>query len=141
MTIRVSNAQQEVRINLSQMKKLARAAARFLKIDGKGAFSIAFIDSRAMHRLNRQFKKHNWPTDVLTFRYDNEPVVGDVLICPKQAHAYAKENGIRFNEELSRYVAHGLLHWLGFKDHTKTEQQVMRAREDRVLRHCKVLAA
>ena len=140
MTLRVTNAQREVRVNLSRMRRLALCAVRHLKIRPPGVFSITFIDSKHMQALNRQFKKHNRPTDVLSFRYDGEPVVGDVLIAPKQAKAYAKENNIAYTEELSRYVVHGILHWLGFEDRTRAEARAMRLREDVVLRHCGALA-
>ncbi len=139
MTLRVTNAQREVRVNLSRMRSLALCAVRHLKIRSPGVFSVTFIDSKRMQKLNRQFKKHDRPTDVLSFRYDEEPVVGDVLISPKQAITYAKENNIAYIEELSRYVVHGMLHWLGFEDRTKVQQQAMRKRENRLLRHCGVL--
>ncbi len=139
MTVRVANAQHEVRVNLSRMRRLAQSAVRQLKIRGPGIFSITFIDSAAMRTLNRRFKKHDRLTDVLSFRYEGEPVVGDVLISPRQAQAYAREHAIAYTEELSRYVVHGLLHWLGFKDRTLAQQRDMRAREDRVLRNCGIL--
>ena len=139
MTLRVANTQREVRVNLSQMQRLAKSSLRRLKIAGPGLFSITFIDSATMQALNRRFKKHNRPTDVLCFRYDGEPVVGDVLISPKQAKTYAREHAIPYTEELSRYVVHGILHWQGHEDRTATQQRSMRAREDRLLRQCGIL--
>lgn len=139
MKIQVCSAQREVRVNLSQMRKLARSAARRLNMRGPGLFSITFIDSATMRKLNRRFKKHDRLTDVLSFRYDGEPVVGDVLISPRQARAYAQSHGIAYTKELSRYVVHGLLHWQGHDDRTRAEQRAMRTREDRVLRHCGIL--
>ncbi len=139
MTLRVTNAQREVRVNLSRMRRLSGCAVRHLKIRSPGVFSITFIDSKRMQALNRQFKKHDRLTDVLCFRYDGEPVVGDVLIAPKQAKTYAEENNIAYTEELSRYVVHGILHWLGFEDRTRAEARDMRLREEVVLRHCGAL--
>ena len=139
MTVCVANAQREVRVNLSQMRRLAQSALRRLKIRGSGQFSVTFIDSATMQALNRQFKKHDRPTDVLSFRYDGEPVVGDVLIAPKQAQAYAREHGIAYTQELSRYVVHGILHWQGHEDRTTAEQRAMRAREDNLLSLCGIL--
>ena len=89
-----------------------------------------------MQRLNKRFGGHDRPTDVLCFRYDHEPIIGDILIAPRQAQRYAREHRLPYAQELSRYVVHGLLHWLGHEDRTRTQQRMMRAREDRLLTAC-----
>ena len=137
MIVSVTNAQREVRVNLSQMRRLAKAAVRRLKIRSSGEFSITFIDSATMRLLNRQFKQHDRPTDVLSFRYEGEPVVGDVIIAPKEAKSYAREHAIAYSVELSRYVVHGILHWLGHEDKTAAQQRTMRRLEDDLLARCK----
>jgi rRNA maturation RNase YbeY len=92
-------------------------------------------------------------TDVLSFRYvpgrgprlkghsitavlaaSGQGVVGEILIAPVQARDYAKRAGLDAARELGRYVAHGLLHWLGYDDRTLVQQRQMRRREDRLLR-------
>jgi rRNA maturation RNase YbeY len=114
-----------------------------------------------MRTLNRRFLRHDRPTDVLTFRYDGarpsrtgsgrggsglganrhsqpraqspEPIIGDILIAPDEARRYARAHGLAYSLELSRYVVHGLLHWLGHDDRTPRQQTRMRRMEDRIL--------
>ncbi len=147
MTVSVTNAQREVPVDASRMARVARLAVKHLRIRTRGRLAITFIDSRRMRTLNRRFLRHDRPTDVLSFRYDGEPaclpkpirrrqVVGEILIAPRQARTYATQHGIAYDEELSRYVIHGLLHWLGHNDGTLAEQRRMRARENRLLRRC-----
>ena len=108
-----------------------------------------------MRGLNRRFLGNPWTTDVLSFRYDvrkstprgqrlrhaqAQKIVGEILIAPEIAMAYAKRHGLPYREELSRYVVHGLLHWLGETDYTKRARERMRRREDKLLVHCGVLS-
>ena len=133
MTVLVTNTQHAAPVHVGEMAQFARRAIRRLRIRAKGTLAVTFIDSRRMRRLNKRFMRHDRMTDVLSFRYDDEPVLGEVLIAPAQARAYARRHGIPYRQELSRYVAHGLLHWLGHEDRTVAQQRKMRALEDRLL--------
>ena len=133
--VSIQNLQREAPVDAARMTRLARCAIRRLRIRERGTLSIAFIATRRMRALNHQFLRHDRPTDVLSFRYDGEPIVGEILIDPSQAKAYANRHNVPYAEELSRYVVHGLLHWLGHEDQTAAQQRAMRAMEDRLLTH------
>ncbi len=120
------------------MEKLAGCAVNRLKIGKAGLFSITFVSSSRMRRLNSQFLRHDWVTDVLSFRYNGEAVVGEVLIAPREAKRYAKRNSLSYRQELSRYVVHGLLHWMGHQDRTVRQKQRMRRLEEELLKRCGV---
>ena len=143
MHVTVTNAQRALPINTAEVKRLARRAIRTLRIRTPGTLAITFISDRRIRTLNNRFLRHDRTTDVLCFRYDpqmgngNHAIVGEILIAPGQARAYAKRHGLSYTEELSRYVVHGLLHWRGYADRTKTQQRQMRAQEDRLLARCR----
>jgi rRNA maturation RNase YbeY len=130
-------------VNTARMGRLARCATRRLGIRAGGELVIVFISAHMMRTLNRRFRRHDWTTDVLSFRYDNnapepkaqspERIVGEIFIAPSCARAYAARHGIPYVNELSRYVIHGLLHWLGREDRTLAQQTAMRRLEDRLL--------
>ena len=147
MVVDFVNEQHRVPVYLKQMKQLARRAIRRLKIKTPGRMTVTFIDNRKMRRLNSRFLSHDWSTDVLSFRYETEglqlsraairhQVIGDVIIAPAKARTFAKRNRIPYTEELSRYLVHGILHWLGHEDKTKAQQQSMRIMEDQLLMQC-----
>jgi len=133
MTIRMVNAQRSAPVPAERLARLARRAARRLRLRGGGTIAITFIDGRRMRRINRQFCRHDWVTDVITFRYDGEPVAGEIFVAPSQARQYARRHGVPYLEELSRYVVHGLLHWTGKDDQTAAQQRAMRRMEDALL--------
>ena len=136
MTLQVVNRQRDAAISLTWLTRLARRAARHLKIRGQGVLVVAFIDQRTMRALNRRFLRHAGLTDVLSFRYDNEPVIGEVLVSPAFARRYATAHGLAYRDELARYVVHGLLHWVGYNDRTQRQRRHMRELEDQLLLEC-----
>ncbi len=134
--VHVQDAQQRDPVPTRRLAAFATRAARRLKIGGSGRVLITFIDSRTMRTLNRRLLRHDRLTDVLSFRYDHEPTVGEILIAPVAARRYAAAHKVSYEDELARYVAHGLLHWLGHEDRTATQRQKMRHLEDDVLTTC-----
>ena len=136
MTVAVVNAQREAPVDPARVARVARCAIKRLRIRTPGTLSIAFVGRHRMRTLNKRFLRHDRLTDVLSFRYDGEPVAGEIVIAPATANAYAKRHGVPYAEELSRYVVHGLLHWLGHEDATRTQQTRMREMEDRILTRC-----
>jgi len=144
MDFRITNAQRTDPVNTTQIRRLASHAARQLAIRTRGRIEITFLDARRIQALNKQFLRHDRSTDVLSFRYDVAPassrngpsVVGEIFIAPSEAKAYAKRHGLSYAQELSRYVVHGLLHWLGEEDRSPAQQQRMRHLEDGVLEQC-----
>lgn len=86
-----------------------------------------------MQRVNRQFLRHRGLSDVVCFRYGREPVLGEILVSPAFARAYAKAHRLSYRQELARYVVHGLLHWKGYDDRTPRQRGRMRKMEDKLL--------
>jgi probable rRNA maturation factor len=136
MVVAVANAQRAHPVPLRRMRRLAQRALRRLKVRGPGTLAVTFVGAARMRRLHRDFLRDDAMTDVLTFRYPGEPIVGELVIAPAAARAYAKRHGLAYTEELARYVIHGLLHWAGRDDRTPAQRRAMRAVENRLLSAC-----
>ncbi len=61
-------------------------------------------------------------------------ILGDVVVSAEQAVSYAKEHGLKAEDELSLYVIHGILHLLGYDDATGADARRMSRREQKLLR-------
>ena len=100
----------------------------------QAVISNTFLGPTAMRRLNRRHKKHDRPTDVLSFPLGmpDGRLVGDIYVCRAVAAVQAKDAGISLREELVRIVVHGVLHVLGH-DHPERnrERSVMWRRQER----------
>jgi len=134
--VQLINHQRRDPVPLRWLGQVARRAAHRLGVQEQGTLMVSLIGSRAMRAANRKFLRHQGLTDVLSFRYPNEAVAGEILIAPAAARQYAKRHGIPYRQELARYVLHGLLHWLGHEDRTSRQQRRMRALEDKLLAQC-----
>jgi probable rRNA maturation factor len=86
--------------------------------------TIAFIRDRQMRRLNRDFRRIDRPTDVLSFAYhesgdhNESNHLGDVVISVETAERYASESGLDFTREIEHLVIHGTLHLAGYDHET-----------------------
>jgi len=110
MELIINNAS-GARIDRAMLRKLAK---KISKKDWK--VSISFVKKIAMKKLNREYRKNDRPTDVLSFNMNEGELLGDVVVCPSVAKVNARKYNMSFNAEIARLVAHGLLHLLGY-DH------------------------
>jgi len=100
--------------------------------------SIAIVDDDAMRNLNRQFRKKNKTTDVLTFPADDSDAdpnakgrpLGDIVISIDQARRQATDQKHSLATEVRYLILHGVLHALGY-DH-ETDDGEMNALEVKV---------
>lgn len=72
--------------------------------------SIVLVGQGRIRELNKQYRKKNKVTDVLSFSYDGS---GEIVICLKEVKKNAKKYQSTFKKELARVLIHGLLHLLG----------------------------
>jgi len=75
--------------------------------------SLAFVDKAEIEKLNKEFRKKDKPTDVLSFDLKREGYLGEIVICPEVVRE--KE------EDLIEVFVHGILHLCGY-DHEKSEK-------------------
>ncbi|WOO86930.1 rRNA maturation RNase YbeY [Mollicutes bacterium LVI A0039] len=88
----------------------------------KKGITVVFLDTDAIHDLNKQFRDIDRPTDVLTFVEDTEDYLGDILVCYDYIGKQAAEYGHSFKRELFFLLTHGYLHLIGY-DHIEPEEE------------------
>jgi probable rRNA maturation factor len=96
--------------------------------------SVTFVGREGMRRLNREYKRHDVPTDVLAFSLAGPGgIVGDIYVCPWMARREAAARRVAFREELIRLVVHGTLHVLGHEhpENGRREHSPMWRRQER----------
>lgn len=107
-----------------------------------GDVSVVFCSDPYILDVNRQYLGHDYYTDIITFDYcEGDVLSGDLIISVDTVRANAEEYGAAsFDEELHRVIIHGVLHLIGFDDHTPEDQAEMRRQEDAALELLKTLA-
>jgi probable rRNA maturation factor len=140
MSLVVDVATEGVRVPVARERvaEIARAVLRAEKVK-HAMLSIAFVTPRRIAALNREHLGHRGPTDVISFHFQratgDDPVVGDVYVCPDVARESAAAHGVGVRHELTRLVVHGTLHVLGH-DHPEgeeREQSAMWRRQERLV--------
>jgi probable rRNA maturation factor len=107
---------------------------------GREKFELAVhvVGKAEIRRLNEKFVCHAGATDVISFDYTEpaEPEVlrGEVFVCLPIALSQAAKYRTTWQEEVVRYVVHGVLHLRGFDDRTANQRRRMRRKEGAVLR-------
>ena len=76
-----------------------------------------------MRRLNREWRKKDRATDVLSFAYDGEfvdgmPFIGEIIIAPEIAALQAAKYGASPEREIRKLIVHGALHLMGYDHET-----------------------
>ena len=96
-----------------------------------GPVSIIFCSDNYILDINMKYLQHDYFTDIITFDYcKGDKLSGDLFISIDSVRENARTYGVEFLEELYRVMVHGILHLIGYDDHTDEEKAQMRAKED-----------
>ena len=97
-----------------------------------GELTYIFCSDEYLLEINKQYLRHDYYTDIITFNYnEGNTISGDIFISVDMVkHNAEKFAEGKFDEELNRVIAHGVLHLCGFNDKTKDEQILMTKKED-----------
>ena len=96
-----------------------------------GEISYVFCDDEYLHAINMQYLNHDTLTDIISFDYTEGDIIsGDIFISIERVKDNAIDFKVSFEEELKRVLAHGVLHYCGYKDKTDIDAALMRAKEE-----------
>jgi probable rRNA maturation factor len=102
----------------------------------QGSLSYIFCSDEHLLTINRDFLKHDFYTDVITFDLSSSKneIDGEVYLSVDRIRDNAKQLRVSFKEELHRVIFHGALHLCGYKDKKKEDEKDMRIAENRYLK-------
>lgn len=113
------------RFNNSWIKAVAAAEDRSV-----GNIDIIFCSDAYLLEINKKYLSHDYYTDIITFDYcEGKVLSGDLFISVDCVRENAEFYGASFEDELYRVIIHGVLHLIGYDDHTDSDIAVMRRKE------------
>ncbi len=123
---------------VQKVRKIQQWLLQSAKSESKciSELNYIFCDDPYLLKINIEYLKHDYLTDIITFDYSDKSaeISGDIYISVDRA----KENSVLFNErfdqELRRLMIHGLLHLIGYADKTDAEKKEMTTKEDLYLK-------
>jgi probable rRNA maturation factor len=112
-----------------QVRRWARAAA-----ETGVQVTVRFVDAEEGLMLNRSFRGKDYATNVLSFSYETQPVVGDLVLCVPVVLREAREQKKSAAAHFAHMIVHGMLHLQGYDHETSVKEAVhMEAKEREIL--------
>ena len=110
--------------------------ARWIKaaLDTDAEIAVRIVDADEGRALNKDFRKKDYATNVLTFDYAQEPVVmADLVICAPVIEQEALDQGKTLEAHYAHMLVHGTLHAQGWDHIKKKEAEAMEALEREIM--------
>ena len=146
MDVILSNSSAELEFDAALSAIVEKAAAKVGELYGLEAaeVSVTLTNNAYIHQLNKQYRKIDRPTDVLSFALNEgeEPEVvdgpainmlGDIIISVERAVEQAAEYGHSVEREMAFLTVHGMLHLLGYDHMEEADRSEMRQEEEYVM--------
>ena len=101
----------------------------------EGELNYIFCNDAYLHKLNVEFLKHDTLTDIISFDYTLGKIIGgDIFISVERVRENTSKYSQTFDNEINRVIIHGVLHFMGYKDKTPDDKEIMRVEEDTCLK-------
>jgi probable rRNA maturation factor len=95
------------------------------------SIAVVCTHSRFIRKINREFLKHDYITDVIAFPLGEDGgVEGEIYVNLDAARRQSREYGVTYIQEARRLLIHGALHLLGYNDQTSNKKKKMSEREE-----------
>ena len=130
----INQTEEQVEEYEALFTQIIDTTTRLLKIDDELELSCIIVDNEEIHRINREYREIDRPTDVISFAYEDDEYfeiegmprqLGDIFISIDKAKEQAQEYGHSFKREFCFLFTHGLLHLLGYDHVLEEDEQVM----------------
>lgn len=121
------------RVNLSKRSALKSFIEKLFRAEKRQIDQINYIfcDDKTIRKINKQYLRHNYATDIITFDLSvGKAVTADIYISVDRVRDNAKSLGVSLKSEIHRVIFHGALHLCGYRDKNKAEIKKMRGKED-----------
>ena len=126
-------------IELDAIEKVLKRGIEKEKLEDV-LFNVIIVDNEYIHNLNKEYRKIDRVTDVITFALEDVDdiktsprLLGDIYISIEKAKEQATVYGHSFKREICFLAVHGFYHLLGFDHQTPEEENIMFARQEEVL--------
>ncbi len=117
--------------------------------NSKLCVTVTLTTPKTIQEINKQYRNIDRATDVLSFPmfekdeldskiqendFENEDILGDIIVSVEKVNEQAIEYGHSFERELSYMIVHGFYHLMGYDHIEEEDKKIMREKEENILR-------
>jgi len=96
-----------------------------------GEINYIFCKDDYLLERNMKYLNHDTLTDIITFNYCEGNIIStDIMISIERVKENSTIFDNSFSEELHRVMVHGILHLIGYDDHSEVDKKLMRKKEN-----------
>jgi len=129
LSLQFADARHRAQLPRHKVMRWIRAA-----LELPGEIAVRIVDAEEGRALNHDYRAKDYATNVLTFDYSHEPVVGaDLVICAEVVEREARELGVELLAHYAHMLVHGTLHAQGYDHEEDDEAEAMEARETEIM--------
>lgn len=131
---------------MNRLKKILDFAAQYEGTQENAELSVSFVNNTEIQELNKEYRKKDEPTDVISFALQDEItdsidiigsdaplILGDIIISIEKVEEQAMEYNHSFERELGFLAVHGFLHLLGYDHMNETDEKIMFQKQNDIL--------
>ena len=124
------------------VKKAISEVLKEMNFKKKYYLSVLLTDNNGIKKINKQYRKINKSTTVLSFRQNDERfitkkpskiILGDIVISLEKIMKESKLQNKNLSNHLTHMVIHSLLHLLGFNHEKLKDFKIMKKKEINIL--------
>lgn len=150
--ITIKNTQRTIVYNTKNLRRDVGIILKYLKYD---TFDIGIwlTTNKTIRFYNREYRKKDNATDILSFGYHphiqageriiarspEDKNLGDLIISMEYVKKAADELGVSLAERMQVLIVHGICHLLGYDHEQDADYEVMHAKEKELLKHLRNL--
>ena len=116
--------------------------------NSKLCVTVTLTIPKTIQEINKQYRNIDRATDVLSFPmfekdeldskiqendFENEDILGDIVVSVEKVNEQAIEYGHSFERELSYMIVHGFYHLMGYDHIEEDDKKIMRKKEETIL--------
>ena len=136
MELVINNRQRVRRLDRKLLKQITEFILAEFRVEA-AELGIHLVSAKEMAKVHEQFMSIAGSTDVITFDHGSEPpaaIHGEIFISVEDAITQGREFKTKWQTEVARYIAHGILHLLAYDDLQAKARAKMKREENRLIR-------
>lgn len=130
---------------MDMLTELLQLASEMEEIEEDAEVSVTFVNNEEIHRLNKEYRQKDQPTDVLSFALEEGEdglavddgviprILGDIIVSVDKVLEQAEAYHHSFERELGFLTVHGFLHLLGYDHMNDEDEKIMFRRQEEIL--------